>query len=65
MNTKDPNETAPKPDDWQLHQELGKEYARQRARRNGKTIRQLVAEANAPKFPRRGKPGRRNKNGKP
>lgn len=65
MNTEDQNETVPKLDNWQLHKELGKEYARQRARRNGKTIHQLVAEANAPKFPRRIKPGRRNKNGKP
>ena len=65
MNTKDQNETAPKPDDWQLHQELGKEYARQSAMRNGKTIRQLIREANGLKVPRRSIPRRRNKNGKP
>ncbi len=54
MNTINPNEENAKPDNWALHEELGKEYARRRKMRGGKTIHQLVAEANAPRFPRRG-----------
>ena len=65
MNTPNPNDANIEPDNWTLHEELGKEYSRRREMRGGKTIHQLVAEANAPKFPRRGRPGRRTKNGKP
>ena len=64
MNTPNPNETNTEPDNWTLHEELGKEYARRREMRGGKTLRQLIAEANAPRFPRRGRPGRRRKGGK-
>ena len=65
METQKPNEPNEKPDNWTLHEELGKEYARRREMRGGKTIHQLVAEANVPKFPRRGRPGRRSKGRKP
>ena len=65
MNTTNPSETEAKPDNWTLHEELGKEYARRREMRGGKTIHQLVAEANAPRFPRRGRPGRRGNGRKP
>ena len=65
MNTSNPSETEAKPDNWTLHEELGKEYARRRAMRGGKTIHQLVAEANAPKFRRRGRPGRGGNGRKP
>ena len=54
MDTINPNEANVKPDSWTLHEELGKEYARRRKMNGGKTIHQLVAEANVPKFPRRG-----------
>lgn len=65
MNTPNPSETEAKADNWTLHEELGKEYARRREMRGGKTLRQLIAEANAPRFPRRGRPGRHSKNRKP
>lgn len=55
MDTPNPNETNVKPDNWTLHEELGKEYARRREMQGGKTIHQLVAEANAPRFRRRGR----------
>ena len=53
--------TNPDVDQWALDEELGKEYAHRRAMRSGKTIPQLVAEANAPRFPRRGRPVRPRK----
>ena len=65
MDTPNPNEPTVKSDNWTLHEELGKEYARQRAMRGGKTIHQLVAEKNAPRIPRRGRPGRPRKGRKP
>lgn len=64
MDTTNPSETNPSVDQWALHEELGKEYARRREMRGGKTIHQLVAEANAPRVPRRGKPGRRGRPGR-
>lgn len=65
MDTPNPNEPTVKPDNWKLHEELGKEYARQRELRGGKTIHQLVAEKNAARFPRRRRPGRPRKGRKP
>ncbi len=65
MNTPNPSEMEAKPDNWTLHEELGKEYARRSEMRGGKTIHQLIAEANAPRFRRRGRPGRRSNNRKP
>ena len=65
MDKSSPNEKNTKPDNWTLHEELGKEYARRREMRGGKTIHQLVAEANAPKFPRRVRSGARDKGRKP
>ena len=65
MSTPKPNEPNEKPDNWTLHEELGKEYAHQLEMRGGKTIHQLVAEANAPRFTRRGKPRRGDKGRKP
>ena len=53
MDTTNPSETNLNLDQWALHEELGKEYARRREMRDGKTIHQLVAEANAPRIPRR------------
>ena len=65
MDMTNPSETNSNVDQWALHEELSKEYARRRAMRGGKTIYQLVAEANAPRFPRRGRPGRPRKGRKP
>ena len=65
MDTTNPSETNLNLDQWALHEELGKEYARQREMRGGKTIRQLVAEANAPWFLRRRRPGSPRRGRKP
>ena len=65
MDKTHPSEANAKMDNWTLHEELGKEYARRRTMRGGKTIHQLVAEANAPKFYRRNRPGRRSDGQKP
>ena len=61
MTTQNQHDKDPEPDNWALHEELGKEYARQREMRGGKSIHQLVAEANAPRFPRHRRPGRNRK----
>ena len=58
MYTPNQNEKVSGPDNWALHEALGREYARRRDMRGGKTIHRLVAEANAPRFPRRSRPGR-------
>ena len=65
MDTTNPSETNPSVDQWALHEELGKEYARRRAMRGGKSLSRLIAEANAPWFLFRGRPGRRGKGRKP
>lgn len=65
MDTTNPSETNLNLDQWALHEELGKEYARRREMRDGKTIRQLIAEANAPWFLRRRRPGSPRRGRKP
>ena len=65
MDTNNPSEANPTLDQWELHKELVKEYARRREMRGGKTIHQLVAEKNAARFPRRRRPGRPRKGRKP
>jgi len=58
MTAQNQHDKDQEPDNWALHEELGKEYTRQREMRGGKSIQQLVAEANAPRFPRHRRPGR-------
>ena len=59
MTTPKRNDQDISSDNWTLHEEQYEEYARLYELRGGKTIHQLVAEANAPKLPRDGGPRRR------
>ena len=50
-------------DNWTRHEEQLKEYARMNELRGGKSIHQLVAEADAPRIPRGGRRRRPKNNG--
>ena len=55
------NQTQGSVDNFALHEELGKEYARKREERGGHSIHYLVARANAPRLMLGGRQLARNK----
>ena len=61
MSTRQKNKADVVSDNWTRHEDQLKEYARIRELRGGKSIHQLVAEANAARLPRGIRPGRRRR----
>ena len=61
MSTRRNNKADVGSDNWTRHEEQLKEYARIRELRGGKSIHELVAEANAARLPRGTRPARRRR----
>ena len=55
MSTPKQDDQVPASDNWTRHEAQLREYERISKLRGGKSIHQLVAEANAPKIPRGGR----------